>query len=46
MREKVTNDISERLQVPGLVGNKCPHLSLSAFLLSNTKKVEMEILEA
>ena len=41
--EKIHDEVYEKLQVPGLIGHKCPFPSLSNYLLKNNIKVEMEL---
>ena len=45
MRNKVAEEVKERLQVPGLIGNNCQYSTLSNYLLTHGGKIEMEVMQ-
>ena len=44
MKEKIIDEVKERLQVPGLIGDNCPYSTLSNYLNTNGSKIDMEMM--
>lgn len=43
---KVTDEIEERIKVPGLIGRGCQYASLPSFLLGRSQKTDMGFINA